>query len=37
MEKVITIYGKEYKKEGRSFIAYTYTKNGEKYYSVKFT
>lgn len=37
MEKVITIYGKEYKKEGRSFIAYTYTKNGEKYYRVKFT
>ena len=37
MEKVITIYGKEYKKEGRSFISYTYTKNGEKHYRVKFT
>ena len=38
MQKTIKIYGKEYKtREGTTFTRYSYTKDGEKFYQIKFT
>ena len=38
MQKTIKIYGKEYTtKEGNTFTRYSYTKDGEKFYQIKFT
>lgn len=37
MEKTLNIYGKEYvSKSGQKFVAYSYTKDGKKFYRIKF-